>query len=426
MDSNSRLIKLAILTATMVTLVVIAAVVAFNWQEVAERLGLDITPPIVASLPPETDPGFTTPGLLPGADPKAFLRDADFFDSAPVDAANITVTYGRTANLVLSSIEKDLRIHIVDILGRNIKGEEWSVMVDGIEYRDRQKSGVIHIRPMNVGVVTVSLNPLTGYRTQQEEATIAIRQQIEYVALNERDLRILTEAQIDESIEDTVVRMADEDRDGSEFTEPLGTWSGAQFGIDVSKWQREIDWHRVKEAGVEFVIIRVGYRGWTSGSLVEDPYFAANIRGATEAGIAVGVYFFTQAVNVLEAIEEASMAIALVEGYHLDFPIFIDTEGTGTGGRGRADNLSVEVRTEVCRAFMETVRSAGYLSGLYAARNWLYNQLDMSRLDEHIVWLAEYRDIPRYSGYYQMWQYSSRGSIDGIEGNVDLNLSYLF
>jgi GH25 family lysozyme M1 (1,4-beta-N-acetylmuramidase) len=159
--------------------------------------------------------------------------------------------------------------------------------------------------------------------------------------------------------------------------------------------------------------------------LVEDPYFAENIQGAIHAGIPVGVYFFTQAVNVMEAVEEASMVIAMVENYRLDYPIFIDTEGTGTGGRGRADHLDASTRTDVCYAFMETVKSAGYHAGVYAARSWLYNQLELERLSSSIVWLAEYRDVPQYSGYYQMWQYSSRGRIDGIEGNVDLNLSYL-
>ena len=427
MDSSPRLLRLAVVTAVLMTAIILAAVVAVNWGELSVRLGFrSAQPPLSVTVTDDTAPDAPPgPGLIVGADPRAFMRDGDFFDASPEEATAVTVTYGKSANLVLSSVEKDLRIHIVDILGRNIVGEEFSVLVNDVEYRDSDKDGIIYIRPMDVGEVVVTLNPRPGFRTQSEAATINIRQQIEYVALNELDLVILSESQIDESIEDVSEKMADDDRGGGEFTEPLGSWAGAKFGIDVSKWNRDIDWHRVKAAGVDFAIIRVGYRGWTSGSLVEDPYFHRNIQGAGAAGIAVGIYFFTQAISALEAVEEASMAMAMVADYELQYPIFIDTEGTGTGGQGRADHLSVDVRTEVCRAFMETVTSGGYHAGLYAARNWLYNQLDMNRLDRHIIWLAEYRDIPLYTGYYQMWQYSSRGSIDGIEGNVDLNLSYL-
>ena len=423
------MLKYAISTAIFICVAILATVVYLNWPQVGRRLGFIEGPggngPQTQSM--DTEETDSQPaGLMFGADPKAFLRDADFFEGTADDAlTSITVTYGKTANLVLSSVERDLRIHIVDILGRNISGEEFSVLVDGTEYRDTDKDGIILIRPMRAGEAIVILNPQPGYRTQTEPAVINIRQQIEYVAINELDLIILSESQVDESIEDTSEKEADEDRGANEFTEPLGSWAGARFGIDVSKWNKEIDWHKVAAAGVEFAIIRVGYRGWTSGSLVEDPYFQRNIRGATDAGIDVGIYFFTQAINAVEAVEEASMALALTADYQLDFPIFIDSEGTGTGGKGRADHLSVETRTETVKAFIETVQSAGRHGGLYSARYWLYNQLDMTQLDRYILWLAEYRDVPLYTGYYQMWQYSSKGSIDGIEGNVDLNLSYL-
>lgn len=423
-DTNPRLIRYAVITAFFMITIILGAVVALNWQQLSARYGFGPAPdPIVIELPPsDTDMA----GLLAGSDPSAFLRDPDFFDPEPYRPGSVQMNYGKTANLVLSSMEKDLRIHIVDILGRNITGTEFSVSVDGVEYRNTNQDGIIYITPMSAGETTVILNPQPGFRIPTEPSIINIKQKIEYIAMNELDLRIFTESQIDASIEDANEYMADEDRDASERTEALGSWAGAKFGIDVSKWNKEIDWRKVKEAGVEFAIIRVGYRGWTSGSLIEDPYFTANMRGAINAGIPVGVYFFTQAVNALEAVEEASMVIAMIEEYHLDYPIFIDTEGTGTGGRGRADNLSVAARTEVCHAFMETIKNAGYHAGLYAARSWLYNQLEMERLSEYIVWLAEYRDIPQYTGYYQMWQYSSKGRIDGIEGNVDLNLSYLY
>lgn len=117
------------------------------------------------------------------------------------------------------------------------------------------------------------------------------------------------------------------------------------------------------------------------------------------------------------------MVLCLNGGLPLDYPIFIDTEGAG--GNGRADGLDVNTRTEVCEAFCETIESAGYDAGIYASRNWFYHRLDMTRLDSHVIWLAEYREYPQYEGKYQMWQYTSGGSIDGIEGRVDFNISYL-
>lgn len=159
------------------------------------------------------------------------------------------------------------------------------------------------------------------------------------------------------------------------------------------------------------------------GSLVVDPYFEANIKAATMAGVKVGVYFFTQAINEVEAVEEASMVLELVREYSLDYPIFIDTEGAG--GNGRADMLSVEERTLVCDAFCRTVENAGGEAGVYASRNWYYNRIDASKLENYCIWLAEYRSAPLYDGYYNMWQYTSKGTVDGIEGNVDMNISYM-
>ena len=117
------------------------------------------------------------------------------------------------------------------------------------------------------------------------------------------------------------------------------------------------------------------------------------------------------------------MVIKLCSDYKLDYPVFIDTESAG--GNGRADGLGQAERTLVCRAFCSTVRNAGYKAGVYASRNWLNNNLISDRLEQDVIWLAEYRETPLYQGYYQMWQYSSNGKIDGIEGRVDMNLSYL-
>lgn len=192
------------------------------------------------------------------------------------------------------------------------------------------------------------------------------------------------------------------------------------IGIDVSKWNGEIDWKAVAGAGVDFVIIRCGYRGSSTGVLVEDPYFKQNIEGATKNGIKVGVYFYTQAITEAEAIEEASMALSLVQGYRLQLPIFIDTEQS----KGRGDKLSKEERTAVVKAFCETVKSAGYKAGVYSGKSWYEEKLNANELGSYHIWVARYAKECGYAGHYDIWQHSDKGQIPGIKGNVDLNISY--
>lgn len=117
------------------------------------------------------------------------------------------------------------------------------------------------------------------------------------------------------------------------------------------------------------------------------------------------------------------MVLELVREHKLNYPIFIDTEGAG--GDGRADGLDVETRTLVCEAFCRTIENAGYRAGVYGSRNWYNNKLQANRLENYCIWLAEYRSVPIYQGYYQMWQHTSKGKVDGIQGNVDMNISYI-
>ncbi len=193
------------------------------------------------------------------------------------------------------------------------------------------------------------------------------------------------------------------------------------MGIDVSKWNGKIDWNAVKNSGVNYAIIRCGYRGSSAGSLIEDPKYVDNIKGATAAGINVGVYFFTQAIDEREAVEEASMVLELVKNYRISYPIFLDVESSG----GRADSIDVQTRTAVCRAFCQTIQNAGYTAGIYANKNWLENKIDAGALSAYKIWLAQYAAAPTYTGRYDMWQYRSTGTVGGISGNVDMNLSYL-
>lgn len=201
----------------------------------------------------------------------------------------------------------------------------------------------------------------------------------------------------------------------------LVTGSGT-LGIDVSKWNGNIDWKAVKKSGVSYVIIRCGYRGSSQGALIKDSKFETNIKGAIDAGLKVGVYFFSQAVDKNEAVEEASMVLECIKNYKISYPIFLDVEPSG----GRADGISTATRTEICKTFCETIQSYGYTAGIYANKNWFTEKINTSELSgKYKIWLAQYAAEPTYTGRYDMWQYKSTGKISGISGDVDMNLSYL-
>ncbi len=198
------------------------------------------------------------------------------------------------------------------------------------------------------------------------------------------------------------------------------TSTSGVLGIDVSKWNGNIDWAAVKASGVDYVIIRVGYRGSTAGALIDDSRFVANINGAKGAGLKVGVYFVTQAINDVEAVYEASMVLDRIKGYSLDLPVFLDVETSG----GRGDRIDKATRTSVIIAFCETIRSAGYSAGVYANKTWLDTKMDASQLGNYKIWVAHYSSVCGYTGRYDMWQYTDKGTISGITGSVDLNLRY--
>ena len=350
----------------------------------------------------------------------AFMQDECFFDR---DTKATDSLYDETnrLSLIVTSVEKDLRVQIVDRDNKPVEGESFYITLNGKdEYKDLDKDGVIYIGDLPAGEYEVALKPISGYRTPLSATDVRVKDKVEYVVIDDISLLIKTEAEIDAEAEDSAE--ANTDGDDTEIRQTSGVSKTGVLGIDVSKWQKEIDWDKVKNEGVDFAIIRCGYRGSVTGSLVEDPYFEQNIKGARAAGIKVGVYFFTQAVNEVEAVEEASMVISLVRDYELQYPVFIDTEGAG--GNGRADSLNVEERTAVCEAFCTTVKNAGLEAGVYASRNWYNNKLTANTLESYAIWLAEYRSVPLYQGYYQMWQYTSKGKINGINGNVDLNVSY--
>ena len=417
MDSKKVIRTLIAMIAMFVVLIGVIAVT--NLDTVTRKLGLAAVEQAEETIVFEEN----TIGGQRGNNLSAFLYDETFFDPE-VKFKSIESYSGRRVFLIMSSVAKDLRIMIVDSVGRLVRGTPFTVRIQGVgEYIDSDEDGIIYIGGLRAGEYSVVLEETEGYIVPNTITSIQVRQEIEYRVLDDIEYMILTEDDIDVEKEDLFQHSAEETADGSENTE-LGFANGnGKLGIDVSRWNETIDWAKVKEAGIEFAIIRCGYRGASGGALVLDPMYEANIKGAIEAGIPVGVYFFTQAISEVEAVEEASMVISLIEDYDVDYPVFLDSESAG--GRGRADALEANERSKYHKAFLETITSAGYETGVYASKNWLNNRLDMTQLSQYKVWLAEYADAPTYDQYYDMWQYTSKGTVDGIGTRVDLDLCYM-
>ena len=194
-------------------------------------------------------------------------------------------------------------------------------------------------------------------------------------------------------------------------------------GIDVSDHQGEIDWQAVAASGVEFAIIRCGWRGYSGGSLNEDAHFHANIEGAKQAGIKVGVYFFSQATSLLEAAEEALYTVSLLEGYSLDLPVFFDWELIGTEP-ARTDDVSGATVTDAALEYCRLLESAGYDAGVYAYLNLAYFTYDLNRLKDVTIWMGDPGTWPEFYYEHSYWQYSVTGAVPGIEGDVDLDVMY--
>lgn len=198
------------------------------------------------------------------------------------------------------------------------------------------------------------------------------------------------------------------------------------FGIDVSRYQQNLDWAKVREAGAEFAIIRIGYRGYESGTLVLDPMYEAHMAGATAAGLRVGVYFFSQAVNEAEAVEEAEACLYVLDvlGHSLQYPIYFDSEYATSSRKGRADGLTREQRTACAAAFCDTIQAAGQRAGVYASTNWFKDKLDFAALSRYSIWNAHY-GVAESPLACELWQGSCTGQLGGIPGQLDLNVSYI-
>ena len=192
-------------------------------------------------------------------------------------------------------------------------------------------------------------------------------------------------------------------------------------GIDVSKWNGNINWGQVKSAGIDFAMIRAGYRGSTQGTIMEDPFFQKNIQGAIKNGIKVGIYFYSMARTEEEAIQEAAWTVSAIRKYSITYPVAYDLESWGTG---RIADVSYSQLTKNAVAFLGYIRNSGYTPMMYASKYDFNNRWQKGKITGCKFWLAHYTKQTDYTGSYQMWQYSDKGSVSGISGYVDMNIAY--
>lgn len=197
----------------------------------------------------------------------------------------------------------------------------------------------------------------------------------------------------------------------------------AKTGIDVSKYQGNIDWNAVKKSGISYAFIRVGLRGYGTGEILQDEYCLKNLEGATKAGMDIGVYFFSQAISKAEAIEEAEFVLKQIEGYDISYPIVFDMEEIASD-TSRTKDLTAAQITDITIAFCERIKQAGHTPMIYGNIDWMIEHIELERLTEYDKWFAQYFNKPFFPYEFQMWQYTNKGKVDGIKGEVDLNLCF--
>lgn len=195
-------------------------------------------------------------------------------------------------------------------------------------------------------------------------------------------------------------------------------------GIDLSHYTGDVDWSQIASQGIQFAIIRLGYRGYGNGQLVEDDLCRAYIEGATAAGLKIGCYFVSQAINNAEAVEEAQFCMSIISGYNVELPIYYDMEVI-RDDVARTDGLGKDQFTANAMAFCSTIEAQAepkYRAGIYANQLWYTDNLDLVQVEQYDIWFAKYRDVPDYPYKFDMWQYTETGSLIGVNAAIDLNV----
>ncbi|MCM1047478.1 MAG: glycoside hydrolase family 25 protein [Clostridiales bacterium] len=200
----------------------------------------------------------------------------------------------------------------------------------------------------------------------------------------------------------------------------------SQIGVDVSKHDGDINFERLKSDGIDYVMIRLGARGYSTGQISLDEKFVENMDAAVKAGLNIGVYFYSQAINQEEAIQEAYFVIQNIEPYraNINFPVAFYMENI-LNDKARIDELSRSDKTLITCTYLEAIKAAGYIPMVYGNKEWLIKNVDLTRLQDYDIWLSQDEKTPDYPYLYTMWQYTTTGTVNGISGDASLNICFV-
>lgn len=417
---DSKLKRTVILLSTLTILLVVTVVILSNGKKITGREKNTVSSEATYA----TSEDKTAGGKQIGKNLNAWRNDETFFDNEADTLAAKIMEDMITLDIKCVSIQNDIRVRILDYEGNLKTGIEFQVVIGKGStenlYIDSDKDGVVYQDGFAAGDYQVYLIPVEGYNVPEKQLTVSVTDSVQYKPIEDIDILISPKSEAERILDDLMVVTAESYADKKQTNAYCK--DDFMYGVDVTDSYGEIDWNKVYDSGIRFVMLRAGYRGAISGDIILDENFSEYATQASRAGLEVGAYFFSQAVNEVEAVEEASAILRCCENKNIRYPIAIRLDQAG--GLGRADSLESGVRTKIAEAFLKTVASEGYEPCVYASSNWLRTNLDNSRLGKYTIWMAQFNKTPTDEFYYDMWQYTSKGSVPGIEGDVSISRSY--
>ncbi len=424
---DSRVKRTVVFLSIFLILVVLVIVGAANYKTLAKKINPNLTSSTSATEVTVANPGktLTSGSLQLGNDLDAWKSDETFFDSEATTLAARLMEEMSTLTVKCVSIQNDLRIRILDYNQKLKEGIEFEIKLKSEDevktYKDKNMDGVIYIDELKPGSYELSLMEVKDLIVPDKPLEIMVCDRVNYTYIEDIELLFKEKSEAETAIDDLMTVGALSYADKKQATK-IGSDYTKAYGIDLSEINGEVNFEKLYAAGVRFVMLRAGYRGAITGDIVIDKKFKDYAHAAIKAGLNVGAFFLSQAINEYEAVEEASAIIKACEDVVITYPVVIRVDTAG--GVGRADGIDSDTRTIVAEAFCETVKASGYDPCVYASSNWLVTNLDNTKLLKYKTWMAEFKSKPSYDEYYDMWQYSSKGKVSGVDGEVYLTVSY--
>ena len=418
---DSRVKRIVILLTSLTIFAVLAIVFVANKRNMEIRAAR-LSAMSAASVKQEEPAPFK--GNL-----SAWKTDESFFDKTGDTLAGRILEDMKTLVISAVSTERDLRVQILDYQGNLSTGNAFELELretgskgaaEPIKVFDEDKDGVVYVKDLAPGEYEVVLQPVAEHNVPDHALKVKVKDKLEYSMIEDISLDIVHESTIDRAKEDRMEQSAFYNTGAEQNTDPV---KDMKIGVDLSSADGEVDFVKLYDAGIRFVMLRAGYRGASSGKIIADDMFAVNASNAIRAGLDVGAYFYTQAINDREAVEEASALMLMCSGATITYPLCVRVDRAG--GFGRADEINERDRTNYADAFCRTVKSGGYVPMVYSSASWFNTNLEATRLEKYKIWLADYHTAPEYEGYFDMWQYTLEGRVPGIEHEAGLTISYL-